>query len=302
MLSFRKCLSLLLFTTPFLAFADNPRQSIDDAWFTGPMLAPSASTLPQGHMLVEPYLFDNIGPHASTLGSLSYINYGVTDLFTMGLVPFFAHEIPQNGQASSGVQVGDIQMLMQYKLTSFNEQTGMPTISAVARETFPTGRFERLDRASNGMGSGSYQTALGVFTQDYFWLPNGRILRTRLDVLETFSTGVDLHDVTSYGTARGFRGTAFSGPVFFGDLSFEYSVTREWVVAFDVTYGFNADTKVAGGGVRWDYGSSRPWGFAPGLEYDWRPDIGVLFAARFIPSGRNVAPSVAPAIALNMVF
>jgi hypothetical protein len=36
------------------------RQSLDDAWWTGPMLAPSAATLPQGHFLIEPYLYDVI--------------------------------------------------------------------------------------------------------------------------------------------------------------------------------------------------------------------------------------------------
>jgi hypothetical protein len=29
------------------------RQSLDDAWWTGPMLAPSAATLPRGHFLIE---------------------------------------------------------------------------------------------------------------------------------------------------------------------------------------------------------------------------------------------------------
>ena len=37
-----------------------PRQSLDDAWWTGPMLAPSAATLPRGHFLIEPYLYDVI--------------------------------------------------------------------------------------------------------------------------------------------------------------------------------------------------------------------------------------------------
>ena len=36
------------------------RQSLDDAWWTGPILAASASTLPQGHALIEPYLYDVI--------------------------------------------------------------------------------------------------------------------------------------------------------------------------------------------------------------------------------------------------
>src|SRR5256885_14480867 len=40
------------------AAAAAAEQSREDAWWTGPMLAPSAATLPQGHLLVEPYLFD----------------------------------------------------------------------------------------------------------------------------------------------------------------------------------------------------------------------------------------------------
>ena len=35
-------------------------QSREDAWWTGPMLAPNAASLPQGHALIEPYLFDVI--------------------------------------------------------------------------------------------------------------------------------------------------------------------------------------------------------------------------------------------------
>ena len=40
--------------------SQNVHQSLDDAWWTGPMLAPSAATLPRGHFLIEPYLFDVI--------------------------------------------------------------------------------------------------------------------------------------------------------------------------------------------------------------------------------------------------
>ncbi len=42
------------------AFAQDARQSLEDAWWTGPMLAPSAATLPRGHLLIEPYLYDVI--------------------------------------------------------------------------------------------------------------------------------------------------------------------------------------------------------------------------------------------------
>src|SRR3974390_2952859 len=34
------------------------QQARADAWWTGPMLAASGATLPQGHVLIEPYLYD----------------------------------------------------------------------------------------------------------------------------------------------------------------------------------------------------------------------------------------------------
>ena len=42
-------------------FAQEARQSLDDAWWTGPAVAYSARSLPQGHLLIEPYLFDVSG-------------------------------------------------------------------------------------------------------------------------------------------------------------------------------------------------------------------------------------------------
>jgi hypothetical protein len=42
-------------------FAQEARQSPDDAWWTGPVVAYSPRSLPQGHMLIEPYLFDVSG-------------------------------------------------------------------------------------------------------------------------------------------------------------------------------------------------------------------------------------------------
>src|SRR2546428_176623 len=60
------------------------RQSLDDAWWTSPMLAPSAATLPRGHFLIEPYLYDVIAAHSNGFGSLTYMNYGLADGVTVG--------------------------------------------------------------------------------------------------------------------------------------------------------------------------------------------------------------------------
>src|SRR5262245_28264836 len=95
-------------TAPMTAIAQETsagaaRQAMSDAWWTGPLLAASASTLPKGHVLVEPYLFDITSRghfdaqgnrHSSssehTVGSLTYMLYGITDRITAGLIPQFA--------------------------------------------------------------------------------------------------------------------------------------------------------------------------------------------------------------------
>ena len=49
---------LLMGAAPYRALADDERQSLSDAWWTGPLVANSAGALPQGHVLIEPYLYD----------------------------------------------------------------------------------------------------------------------------------------------------------------------------------------------------------------------------------------------------
>jgi hypothetical protein len=114
-------------------------------------------------------------------------------------------------------------------------------------ETLPTGRYDRLDGHPNdGFGSGVHTTTLSVYTQHYFWMPNGRVLRTRLDLSYAFSDTAHLEDTSVYGTTSGFRGTAQPGDSFVADLAFEYSVTRNWVLALDIAHSQSANTHVRG--------------------------------------------------------
>ncbi len=246
--------ALSLLVPALAAMAEQP-QSLDDAWWTGPMLAASAATLPEGHVLAEPYLYDAVSPHESAYRSWTYLLYGVTDRFTVGMIPVFG--INQvSGRKTGTPQIGDLTLQAQYRLSQFEQGGWLPTLSAVVKESLPTG-----DRTA--LGSGIYDTSIGLYSQTCFWLPNGRILRVRLDLEDSTRPNND----------------------FSADLAFEYSITRAWVLALDVTHD-----------------SNRVWGFAPAIEYNWRPDIGVLVGVRAIPAGANAPPSLTPAVALNMVF
>src|SRR5580700_11983796 len=244
-----------------LASADAGAQEEEreDAWWTGPMLAASAATLPAGHVLLEPYLFDDIsnghfdsggarhsGPYEHDLGSLTYILYGLTDRLTAGLLPRFMYNEPAGAPNSSGVGFGDLTLQAGYGITQYQDGRSVPAIAAVVQETLPTGRYDRLARASDGIGAGAYSSALALYSQDYFWMPNGRILRTRLDLTYAVSSSVSVHDLSVYGTTNGFSGHASPGDSFSADASAEYSVTRNWVLALDVVYQHNDSTQVSG--------------------------------------------------------
>jgi hypothetical protein len=144
-------------------------------------------------------------------------------------------------------------------------------------------------------------------------MPNGRILRVRLDLTYSLSSSVGLHDASVYGTPVGFSGRAYPGNSFTADAAAEYSVTRNWVLALDVVYQHEGDTLVRGqlappaGGSRGGSfsaasGSAYALQLAPAIEYNFNSRIGVLLGVRIIASGRNTTSTVTPAVALNMVY
>lgn len=296
------------------------RQSREDAWWTGPLLASGAATLPKGYALVEPYLYDirtdarfdgswkrHDAAADQFIGSRTYLLYGVTDDFTAGAIPVFGYQKPRHGRSSSGVGVGDLTIQGQYELRRWHEGSWLPTVGLVVGESLPIGRFDKLgDRPEDGFGTGAYATNVALNSQTYFWTPNGRILRTRLNLSYTRSAKASPRDVSVYGTPQGFRGHARPGDAFNADLAFEYSLTQRWVLASDFAWEHDASTRVRGEvgarPYRADSGSSDTFFVAPAVEYNWSPAVGVIAGARIAVAGRNSTASTAPVVALNYVF
>jgi len=312
-------LATLTFSLSSVA-AEADRQSLDDAWWTGPIVAAGAATLPQGHALIEPYVYDVItrGRYDSdgnyrdsdtvhSYGSLTYMLYGVTDSFTAGVIPTFGFNDVESGPDSSGIGVGDVTLQAQWRLSQFHEGRHVPTSSLVLQQTLPTGKYDQLGtRPSDGLGAGAYTTSLAVHSQYYLWMPNGRVLRTRLNVAYAFSDSVDVTDRSVYGTPQGFRGSADPGDTFSLYSAWEYSLTRNWVLALDAFYQHDSGTRVRGevqgSAFSADSGSAWRFGVAPAIEYNFSSNIGVIVGARWFAAGRNTGASITPVAAINMFY
>ena len=317
------------------AEADDPpaaaaREALGDAWWTGPLLAANASSFPAGHALIEPYVFDviNNGQYDSSahhepaaggheLGSLTYLIYALTDRVAVGLLPRFFYDVPAGAPASSSPGIGDLGAQVQFGLTSFREGSWVPSTAVVLGETFPTGRYDGLANPADGFGAGAYSTSLAWYSQDYLWLPNGRILRVRLDLTYQFSSSAGVTDQSVYGTPAGFRGRAWPGDSFTADAAAEYSMTRNWVLASDLVWVHNSSTRVSGSepavagaptlpGVPVlldaQSGSSEYLAIAPAVEYNFTGSVGVIVGARIFVAGRNTGSSITPVAAINLAF
>jgi hypothetical protein len=304
------------------------RQSLDDAWWTGPLLAASPATLPQGHALIEPYVFDSINngqydsrggrhatPRENDFGSLTYLLYGLTDAISTGVIPRFGYNEPSQGPSSSSIGVGDITLQGSFRLSRFLDRGWLPAMALVVGETLPAGRYDRLgNRPSDGLGAGAYTTTVSLYSQYYLWMPNGRILRTRLDISQAWSNEVGIMDTSVYGTTQGFRGHANPGNSLTIDSAWEYSLTRHWVAAIDVAYVDSGSTRLQGyypqslnGGallsnVDTESGSSQSLSLAPAVEYNWSSTVGVIVGAKWVAAGRNTSASIIPVAAINLVF
>ncbi|MFN8580176.1 MAG: hypothetical protein U0163_04250 [Gemmatimonadaceae bacterium] len=291
------------------------------------MLAPSGGTLPRGHWLIEPYLYDvsvtgafdakgtrQATPRQNVFGSLAYVLYGVTDRFTFGAIPTEGFRVSAAGSTSTGVLLGDLSLHGQLRLSTYREDSWLPTTSLAVEVALPTGRHDRLgDRPTDGIGAGVYTTSVALYSQTYAWLPTGRILRLRFNATQAYSSSGHVDGVSVYGTGAPFRGSARPGNVLFVDAAGEYSVSKQWVLALDVTYRRQASTRVSGVDAvdvnsqvaPVPFHASSPtsiaYGLAPAIEYNWSPNAGVLLGVRLITAGRNTGASTTPAIAVNIV-
>lgn len=305
--------------------ADAARQSLSDALFTGPLAAPNATSLPEGHWDIEPYMLDVIQhgsydnnwnshntPNTHALRSVTLFEYGVTDRLLVALLPQFGYNVVEHGSDSQGLRLGDTKLRFQYMLHAFRPGSWLPTTALAFSEVFPTGKYDGLgNHPANGLGGGLLTSTFGLFTQDYFWMPNGHILRSRLDLTYTIpDEKASVTGVSVYGTGRGFNGRIDTGNTLTADLAFEYSMTRHWAPAVDIIYSHSGGASVKGtqvsNGLVTPVDStskaSAAVDVAPAIEYNWNSHYGVIVGADVRVAGRNTGDTVTPQAAFNIYY
>lgn len=289
------------------ARAEASRQTMDEDWITAPMLSQPAPTMPRGAYAVGASAWDVISSTEAGAGAkradqhsynlMPFAVYGVRDDLNIGFFPILGtDQMPDGG---SGAQLGDWTLEGQYRLTEFREGGWLPTIALNLAEAFPTGRFDRLARAGDGLGTGAFITTMGLYTQTWFWMPTGRVLRANLNISYAVSSGAGIKGMSVYGTQDGFGGRVERGPSLFADAALGYSVAPRWALAVEFFAQQDDNTRVTGRDVSGapfssDSGTGEVLYIAPSVQYNWGSGNGLMAGVRFYAAGRNETPSVMP--------
>jgi hypothetical protein len=277
------------------------QDAIQSARWTGPLLASNAETLPAGHFYTEPYFFDVISGGDHNPGSSGFYQYGLLDNVTVGVQPFFSLGTRKYNR---GAAIGDFKLLSQVRLSHFTPKHRVPSVSLVTNLVLPTGQDDHLGALKEGHGNGSFAPEIGLNVQQYFLLGNGRLLRARFNILKDFPISHDVSGRSVFGTSAGFHGRAKPGSKTSLIAGMEYSLTKEWVLAFDVERDQWGRTKVVGhdaSGAPVKHISRKSWnvGFAPAVEYNWSDRAGIIAGVWIVARGHNSRSSVTPAIAIQ---
>jgi hypothetical protein len=195
---------------------------------------------------------------------------------------------------------GDLTVGLDFQLMAADFTPYFPGIKLAVREVFPTGNFQYFHPrklSTDQTGTGTFATQFDLVFYKVFHLWELHWLSTTFSAQYTVNTPVNVHGFNTYGGGFGTNGKALPGNSFQGIVSFELTLSRNWVLALDSVYTQTNVTEFFGipgiffGGTFADVGkpSSEQLSFAPAIEYNFSGHFGVIAGCWLSVLGRNSA-------------
>lgn len=271
-------------------------------WYTGPLITPSPGMMPPGQANIQPYTifgcnYANFNKNRKSV-SLPHNLYSLRQ--TAGMATGLTKSVDlawtpsavvqwQNHQTGGGFQ--DFSATIGFLINP--ETLYIPGMKFTINETFPTGKYQHLSLNGLGLnatGGGSYQTQFGFAISKVIWWIYDHPLNLRYFIGYTIQTAVHVKGFNNYGGDLLTDGTVKPGNSLTTDLGIELSLTQRWVLALDIAYvaqnktSFHGTTTAPVGG-----GYNDNLSLAPAIEYNWNPNLGIVFGSQFSVYGRNSA-------------
>lgn len=298
---------LSLFLFPFLLFADKAidptKEPKIEPWLTGPLLAPSGLVVPKGDYYFEPYNYltaytgkydqngDVVEAETSWNNSFQpYAQFGLTSWLDCDITLILNYNYTQHQAAWT---FGDIPFAFDIQLYQPDPNDWMPNIKMSLKETFPTGKYDKLDPQKKGTdigGGGSFVTGLELVLGKLIHLGGVRFMTTRLSFLYNIPSPIRIKDLSVYGGGKGTNARFFPAQNFQADLGLEVMLTQNVALAWDLVGTWAKKTHFTGEEGPAPLGRnafSTQYSMAPAIEYNWSQDIGIIAGSWFTFAGKN---------------
>jgi hypothetical protein len=290
--------------------------SYAESWFTGPLMALPARTIPRGHINLQLFNYGFINnaiynhewqsvktaPYTQLILS-PQLYYGLTDQIDVEWNPSYINNRTQ-GKESQGL--GDTAITLGFQVLKQSEFIKQPDLRVTIEEILPSGRYDQLsteDKATDALGIGNYQTEFGLNFQYLSHLTETHDFNTMVSLYYTYAGAVNIRGLSAYGGTPFVDGQIKPGNAFAIDLAGELSLTRNWVAVMEGYYQYAQASSFKN--ARHSFLShlsperrlnlNKPRSFFPSKQ-----NIGGLYDDKF-PIGNGIIDSVllAPAIEYN---
>lgn len=319
-----KLFFLALLCVPFFAHADkaiivrppepvsiSEEQKIKAPWLTGPLLAPSGTTIPPKHYYIEPYIYAvaNTGQYnrdwevvkTETLWNIytqPTLQFGLNKWLDFQFNPtlFYNYTKGAASWALGDMVVGfDIQL---YKGGGNKPTSWYTALKLVLKENLPLGKYRNLNpkkRGTDDGGVGSWITTFGLVWGQLVHVTGQHFFDTRLSVQYSLPAPVHVKGFNNYGGGYGTDGKVYPAQNFQVDLGMEFTFNLNWVACLDIVGSWSGRGRFVGKpGVGANglpatvgTGSAVQFALAPGIEYNWSANIGIVFGPWFTIGGRK---------------
>lgn len=276
-------------------------------WYTGPLITPSATMVPPGYFVWQPYIYftdtyANYDARRHVVDRPNLFSLKVQPvILQIGVTPSVDTTVIMSGVAnwSKGKSGGGFNDIVTSVGFLIQEQSlYVPKFKFSISQSFPTGKYQHLSKdglALDATGAGAWQTTFTFAAGKVLFWNTLHPLNTRFAISGTFSTSVHVRSFNAYGGGFKTNGSVHPGPAYSADLGLELSITQPWAIALDIVYnwsnkitfhgkpGFNADgTPASVGGPYSDQLS-----LAPAIEYNFNENMGILWGVWFTVWGRS---------------
>lgn len=295
-----------------------PHLKIQPPWFTGPLLAPSGLTVPQGHFNIEPYLYitANTGKYDDDwhrIKTKSFWNNSFQVPVQIGITPqfdcLFSPTLFYNyTEGAAQWAVGDLPIGIDIQLYRHNRLLSEWGTGLLLRieEVLPIGKYNNLNpkkHLTDAGGGGTWQTNVTLVWGNLFPLGGLYFVTWRSALQYTFSTPVQVHNLNVYGGGKGTRGKVYPGQSLQFDTAIEFTLSKNWAFAMDIVGSWTEKNRFEGKtSIKNSAPASIQFSLAPAIEYNWSSELGLIAGCWFSVAGRNSTQFISAVTALNFFY